>query len=210
MRRVRDSLLAFVLAGALVGFAACEYKSSRQPEPPWLRKASSPAEQLNLLDLLADQNEPEPPLPLEESAPVAEPNSPPRPVADNSRCHVCHINFKNEALSFVHAQASIGCEHCHGASDAHRSDEDNITPPDVMFPKAKITSFCRSCHPGDTIDTAAHKSVMAEIDPLKACCTDCHGEHRLNYRTRKWDKVTRELIKDDRVRMLTDEMLERQ
>ena len=211
VRHVRDSVLALVLAGALVGFVACEYKSSRQPEPPWLVKESSPAEQPILpVDQPADLNEPEPPVLREESAPVAEPDSLPGPVADNSRCHVCHINFQDEALTFVHAQANVGCERCHGASNAHCSDEDNITPPDVMFPKAKIMSFCMSCHTRDKIDIAVHESVMAQTDPLKACCTDCHGEHRLNYRTRKWDKVTRGLIKDDRVRMLTDETPERE
>lgn len=50
---------------------------------------------------------------------------------------------------------------------------------------------------------------MAETEPAIACCTDCHGEHRLGYRTRKWDKVTGELIKDDRVRMTTGGMPER-
>ena len=55
-----------------------------------------------------------------------------------------------------------------------------------------------------------HNSVMAETDPVKACCTGCHGEHRLSHRTRKWDKTTGELIKDDGVRMTTGEMLERE
>jgi hypothetical protein len=55
----------------------------------------------------------------------------------------------------------------------------------------------------------AHKSIIEEVDPLKACCTNCHGEHRLNYRTREWDKVTRSLIKDRSVRRLSDEIFER-
>ena len=34
-------------------------------------------------------------------------------------------------------------------------------------------------------------------------CTECHGEnHRMEVRTRKWDKKTRKLISDDGVRMM--------
>jgi hypothetical protein len=71
------------------------------------------------------------------------------------------------------------------------------------------------CHTKEKIDIAVHSSVMAETDPknarglatsgLATSCTACHGEHRLAHRTRRWDKVTRELIKDDGVRM-TGEM----
>jgi len=32
------------------------------------------------------------------------------PVADNSRCHVCHINYADEALAVTHARANIRCE----------------------------------------------------------------------------------------------------
>ena len=134
--------------------------------------------------------------------------SPPGPIADNSLCHTCHVNFIKEALVSVHARANIGCARCHGASNAHRSDEDTITPPDIMFPKARIKSFCLGCHTEDSLNIPAHETMLTETDPLNACCTDCHGEHRLDYRTRKWDKVTRNLIKDQRVRRLSDDMLQ--
>ena len=147
----------------------------------------------------------EPPLLLEEPPLLLE-NGETGPVADNSRCHVCHINYEDEKLAVVHAQANIDCEQCHGASDAHCSDEDNITPPDIMYPMAKINSFCMGCHPGDKI-SSLHKSFLAGTTKEKYC-TDCHGKHRLIYRTRKWDKTTGELIQDDKVRMTTDDMLE--
>ena len=67
-----------------------------------------------------------------------------------------------------------------------------------MYPAEKINSFCKSCHPD------------AKLGEGKKYCTDCHGEHRLSYRTRKWDKATGKLIEDDNVRMLTDEMLEQE
>ncbi len=139
----------------------------------------------------------EPPLRLEDDINSQQLTLPSGPVADNSRCHVCHLNYAEEELAVVHARANIGCEQCHGACDAHCSDEDNITPPDTMFAMEKINSFCKSCH------------ADAQLGGGKKYCTDCHGDHRLDYRTRRWDKSTGQLIEDDSVRMMTDDMLER-
>jgi hypothetical protein len=124
------------------------------------------------------------------------------PVADNSRCHVCHINYDDEVLAVTHAGANVSCEQCHGPSDAHCSDEDNITPPDIMYPVAMIRPFCMGCHQKEKIDIAVHKSVLSDTTANEGNCTNCHGEHRLSYRTRKWDKTTGKLIEDDKVRML--------
>jgi len=151
----------------------------------------------------------ESPLLLEEGGGAEELVSTAGPAADNSRCHVCHINYMNEALAFVHAQTDIGCEQCHGTSDAHCSDEDNITPPDIMYPAAKIKSFCMDCHSKDKINIPVHKSVIFDTETKEGCCTECHGDHRLSHRTRRWDKTTGKLLEDDKVRMLTDEMLEK-
>jgi len=148
----------------------------------------------------------EPPLLLEDHNEQESP-APTDPVADNSRCHVCHINYADEELAVLHARANISCEQCHGPSDAHCSDEDNITPPEIMYPLEKIDSFCITCHPKDQIDIQPHEPLL-EGTTEKKYCTDCHGEHRLSYRTRKWNKATGELIEDDKVRMMTDEMLE--
>ncbi len=124
------------------------------------------------------------------------------PMADNSRCHVCHMNYEVEELAVTHAKANIGCEKCHGASDAHCSDEDNITPPEIMFPRAKINGSCMTCHPKGRLDIKAHKPVLEALAQNKKVCTDCHGDHRLAHRTRRWDKATGKLIEDDKVRMI--------
>lgn len=145
-----------------------------------------------VLAIACRQQTKEEPLLLLDNDDSAEEYGPPNgPVADNSRCHVCHINYEDEELAVVHARANIGCEQCHGGSDAHCNDEDNITPPDIMYPAEKINSSCKGCHPA------------AKLGGGKKYCTDCHGRHRLAYRTRKWDKTTGELIEDDKVRMLT-------
>jgi hypothetical protein len=171
--------LLLALAAGSVAFVGCEQEVSQEPSP-----------------LLSEEVGSEPPLLLEEGPAAEELSSPAGPAADNSRCHVCHINYEDEALSITHARANVGCEECHGASDAHCSDEDNITPPDIMYPAHNINSFCQSCHP------------TGKLSGGKKYCTDCHGEHRLAHRTRKWDKATGNLVEDDKVRMLTDEMLE--
>ena len=125
------------------------------------------------------------------------------PLADNSRCHVCHINYSEEKLAVTHARAEIGCEQCHGKSYDHCGDEDNITPPEIMYPVEKINPACMGCHTKEKIDTDQHKAVQAALAANEKVCTDCHGEHRLEYRTRKWDKATGKLIEDDKVRMTT-------
>ncbi len=125
--------------------------------------------------------------------------------ADNSRCHVCHINFATEELSVTHARANVSCENCHGESDAHCGDEDNITPPEIMYPESKINAACLKCH-GDRMKMTAKHKASLEGRPKKTC-TGCHGEHRMSHRTRRWNKETGELISDDKVRMLTDDMI---
>jgi len=112
------------------------------------------------------------------------------PVADNSRCFVCHINYMAEEIAVTHARANIGCADCHGPSDAHIADESwasggNGTPPDTMFPKDKINTSCMACHPRDKIDTPQHEALFADPPENKAC-TDCHGDHRLPQRRCKW------------------------
>jgi len=127
----------------------------------------------------------------QDASPPTEEAAPAKRVADNSRCHVCHINYEDEKLAVTHAGANIGCERCHGASDAHCSDEDNVTPPDVMFPLSKVNAFCMKCHRRDAIDIKPHQQLLEGTAPKrKRHCTDCHGEHRLGYRSQRWDKTT--------------------
>lgn len=115
-----------------------------------------------------------------------------KPLADNSRCHVCHINFEREELSFKHAVAGVGCANCHGPSDAHIADESwasggNGTAPDIMYPTAKINPACTACHDGTKakFDRDIHKLFLAGTTPQKVC-TECHGKHRMAVRKCKW------------------------
>jgi len=117
------------------------------------------------------------------------------PIADNSRCHVCHVNYEDELLATTHAAAGVGCERCHGHSDAHCSDENNITPPDIMYPQDKINTSCMHCHPEAKLAKKdIHKPILAGVADDKKHCTDCHGTHRLARRTVRWDKATGKLL----------------
>lgn len=151
---------------------------------------------------LGDRAAAAPPLSLEglldEKLPeAAEP--PPKLEVDNQACYVCHDNLKTDELVLDHGKEGTGCIDCHGASLAHRNDEDNITPPDKMFPTDAIDRMCAECH--DTHDAPAQKVLVrwqercpAKTNPKEIVCTDCHYQHRLKFRTVWWDKKTGELI----------------
>jgi len=145
-----------------------------------------------------------PPLIIDMSSPLllAEPTeTPDKKVhkADNSACYVCHANYEEEEMVGWHAVEDTGCVDCHGDSFAHRNDENNTTPPDVMFPAAKIAENCAECH--DEHDVPARKVIARllercpeKTDAKTLVCTDCHGHHRLKLRTVVWNKKTGELI----------------
>jgi hypothetical protein len=138
----------------------------------------------------------------------------PRPEpADNSYCYACHINYKREPLADKHRRVGVGCASCHGESDKHSSDENNVTPPDIMFAEEKVNAACVRCHTPAAMAakarrtrSAAHKLVLALTPEPRVraspTCTTCHGSHRLEVRTRRWDKTTGKLISDDGVRMI--------
>jgi cytochrome c3-like protein len=120
-------------------------------------------------------------------------------LADNGSCYVCHGNYEEEPFALLHAKEDVGCADCHGESHDHRNDEDNITPPEKMYAAADIGPACAKCH--ETHDAPAVKVIArwrercpAKTDAEKLVCTDCHGRHRLKFRTVWWDKKTGELV----------------
>ncbi|OHB78876.1 MAG: hypothetical protein A2Z25_16030 [Planctomycetes bacterium RBG_16_55_9] len=125
----------------------------------------------------------------------------------NVFCSACHYGFDDEELALAHKAAGIGCERCHGESHRHRSDEANVTPPEIMYPKAKINPTCMMCHPRHEIQhVESHGPLLAGaetvFDPESGSsedgiyCTTCHAKgHRINVRTIRWNKATGELLK---------------
>jgi len=131
----------------------------------------------------------------------------------NPFCLACHADLEEEELVVEHLIAGIGCERCHGESERHRSDEENATPPEIMYPRAKINPTCMMCHPRENIEHVNdHKPLLAgaktifdpEIDDSASgsadpeiCCADCHTEkHRMKVRTVRWDKATGEILEE--------------
>ena len=178
------AVVILVLGGALaVGFG------SRMVFPAGAHAAESNA---------AGQAKPAPKLPplvVDKSTPLLLGGSSEKPKAKepdymsiNPACFVCHNNYTEETLVKQHAKEKVGCIDCHGQSFAHRDDEDNITPPDTMYPLEKIDAACQKCH--ETHDAPAKKVLTRwqERCPQKKdfagiVCTDCHGGHRLEKRT---------------------------
>ncbi len=126
--------------------------------------------------------------------------------ADNSYCIVCHIDLEDEELVDIHQPFGVGCETCHGMSMKHSADEDNLTPPEIMWSKHRINARCMTCHFRKDMlkkEEAAkeHKQVFARMeDPncktnKQKHCTECHGEHRIKNRTRVWDRETGKVVK---------------
>lgn len=127
------------------------------------------------------------------------------PFMANPFCMACHADFDEEKLVTTHKAAGIGCERCHGESFRHRSDEANVTPPELMYTKERINPTCMMCHPRQTIQRVeSHRPILeANVsiletaptgDQSKKYCTDCHGrEHRMKVRTTRWDKCTGKL-----------------
>jgi hypothetical protein len=117
-------------------------------------------------------------------------------IVDNSRCHVCHINYDEEDLALNHEISGVSCEKCHGTSDTHCSDENNITPPDIMYSKTSVNPSCMKCHPRDEIiEEDHHGPLLSGTMTQIKYCTDCHGRyHRIPVRTVRWDKTTGALL----------------
>jgi nitrate/TMAO reductase-like tetraheme cytochrome c subunit len=122
--------------------------------------------------------------------------------ADNSYCYDCHAYLKEqkEPLIVRHRAANVGCVDCHGESEAHVGDESCETPPDIMYAKDQINVACgkKGCHSERKLKkVTSHLPWYAGADPdntNRKYCTDCHGNHRIPDRNKKWDKKTRKLI----------------
>jgi hypothetical protein len=121
-----------------------------------------------------------------------------RTPADNSYCYVCHVNYQEEALVKSHETAGIGCEKCHGMSVKHSADEDNLTAPDLLYAESRVAPFCLSCHAQEKLaKDSNHQAVFSTKAGSPQRCTECHGDHRLKNRTRRWDKDTGKLVWKD-------------
>jgi len=113
----------------------------------------------------------------------------------DTACFVCHANFEKEKISREHREGknldekeedhlrppkerpkqSSGCAGCHGPSLDHRSDEDNVTTPDVMYTRSEVAPTCLRCHIRHKAETKRKDGAGAP--PPNATCTDCHGKH---------------------------------
>ena len=147
-----------------------------------------------------------PPLELDDAEPLRldAPQKPPSATslskgADNTACLVCHANLKKESLAATHASNAVGCTSCHGPSTAHRNDEANVIPPDIMVAAEAIDASCARCHEGHDVEPRIVVKRFLERSPKltdskSLVCTTCHGEHHVPVRTVRWDRKTGKLV----------------
>lgn len=198
----RFFMALFGLAG-IAGAALLLSGSAGHQDPPWIEVALAAEER-------TDKSSGPPPLVIDKDAPLLldEPTEPDeassaetaQASAHNSACFVCHANYQEERLASDHAKAGVGCVNCHGESYPHRNDENNTTPPDIMYPAERIDLSCHKCHATHDVPAAEVialwlKCCPAKTDPKTIVCTNCHGGHRLKLRTVRWDKKTGKLIR---------------
>ncbi len=129
------------------------------------------------------------------------------PMADNSRCEVCHLDFAEEPIALTHAKADMGCTECHGDCDEHIADESwavggNGTAPGKLYYRKDINACCEKCHDEHDVPAAKVIAVWLKRHPTKPgakpkkfvpkqiVCTDCHGDHKMHLKERKckWKK----------------------
>lgn len=193
------------VAGEPLGVSDERLQVSDQPSQPSAVAPPLPDQPLRLADEPPQRSgerlhlSDEPPLRLGEEKSSSELTA---KAADNSRCHVCHLNFAMEELATVHAEEGIGCIDCHGDCDAHIADESWAsggpgTPPGIMFPLEQIDPACQKCHHSHNVPAAEvigrwQARCPEKTRPEEIVCTDCHGRHRLQSERRKawWDKRT--------------------
>ena len=179
-------MVGFVMSSLLLILAAnCSFERAPIDKPTGEKTEEAPIEQQAKAEPVAEQAKHE-------------------LFVANPFCAACHYGFDEEELALNHELAGIGCERCHGESERHRSDEDNITPPEIMYPKARINPTCMMCHPrGEINHVSHHKPLLAgaktvfdpEAASRKIYCTGCHAKrHRINVRTIRWNKATGELL----------------
>jgi len=108
---MKYSFLFFVLAAVIAIGTGCE-----QMEP-----TENPGTSTDSKPIKTPITDEEPPLLLDDGDEELVP--PTGPVADNSRCFVCHFNYIEEDIAVTHARANMGCAHCHGECDEHIADE---------------------------------------------------------------------------------------
>jgi len=109
-------------------------------------------------------------------------------LRDNSVCLVCHADLEDEDLVAAHLKGGITCAGCHGLSESHRSDEANITKADILFGRAEIGPFCKSCHPKHKSgkqyqvfvkEWLGRRRPNGRMVTADSTCTDCHGNHAI-------------------------------
>jgi hypothetical protein len=89
--------------------------------------------------------------------------------AGRDACKTCHEDKSKRTPHFL---SGVGCETCHGASQAHVDDFDKFKP---LKPTSR--DFCTRCHGAITGRPATFPQINSKTHNPAQRCIECHTIH---------------------------------
>ncbi len=94
-------------------------------------------------------------------------------------CAPCHSEQARDFATHTHFSKNIGCDACHGPSEAHRKAT-GAAPPDRVAAPDEVPALCGACHVAQRKDYQAsrHAALLAARPRVRSAqCGACHGVH---------------------------------
>ncbi|MGD0536400.1 MAG: hypothetical protein ABSC03_02015 [Verrucomicrobiota bacterium] len=91
--------------------------------------------------------------------------------AGKPACEICHDEEFRKLAKGSHK--GLSCEGCHGPSQAHSDDPDDL----AVRPKKEPFSTCTRCHEFNVSRPKWHKQIVTRTHYTGDKCTDCHVPH---------------------------------
>ena len=125
-----------------------------------------------------------------------------------SGCHgesVAHKNDENNTTPpdkmYPANDIDGACQKCHTGHDVQPAEVVRRWKQHIGDEKTEV--LCEKCHESHDIAAADvvrkwQKQTGQKKSEEPILCTDCHGQHRLNMRSVRWDKKSGELLRDIR------------
>jgi len=122
-----------------------------------------------------------------------------------SHCHgesIAHKNDENHTpppdKMYPPGQIEPACKKCHPTHDVQPAEVVRQWQQHTGDRKTEV--LCKKCHEGHDVPAAAvvrkwQKQTGQKEQTEPITCTDCHGNHRLNLRSVRWDKNTGKLLR---------------
>jgi hypothetical protein len=121
-----------------------------------------------------------------------------------SNCHgqsIAHKNDENHLTPpdkmYPPNEIDSACRKCHATHDVQPAAVVRRWKQRIGDKKSDV--LCKECHESHDIPAAAvirkwQQRTSQKTNDKLIVCTDCHGQHRLNRRSVRWDKKTEKLL----------------